>query len=324
MKPISQFAVALLIGAVAYLLHPSDEEAQKTEASAPLRPTAGSAGPSFALPDASQYPPLAPQRARFFELDRNGELLIDSTTPAKLDVLLSELPERAGWRELQPIEEHVKESLPDAAAQKAVRILNGYIALRKAEATLDMQPRAAGLAGAEAMLNALVALRRAHLGQQVADAMFSLQEAQARFGIQSARIEADAGLSARDKSARIDALQKALPPGAELPDEATQAARAVEEQVVLLRQRGASESEIWQLRQQSRGTEEAQFITEMEAQQLQWERRYHDYLQQKNMILATSQSEQQKQQQIDALLRKHYSDQEIATARAYDRGIGQK
>jgi lipase chaperone LimK len=72
-----------------------------------------------------------------------------------------------------------------------------------------------------------------------------------------------------------------MPADAAVQESGTQATHALEEPVAVLRQRGAPETEVWALRQQTLGTEAAQTVVDMETQKLQWERRYRDFVQQK-------------------------------------------
>lgn len=58
---------------------------------------------------------------------------------------------------------------------------------------------------------------------------------------------------------------------------------------------------------------------ELAEQELQWEQRYRNYLQEKHLIEKAGLAEQEKQLQIEALLKEHYSVRELEAARAFDR-----
>lgn len=324
MSVISRFSVVLMIAVagLSYVMYPSDKAAPSSATDAQLA-LKGNAEPSFDLPIASQYAPAEPARAHVFEADINGNLILDRNTTVKMDVLLAELPSPASARDLQRIDDIARTGLADGASRKALRVLHDYIAYRKAEVELSLQPVGADAAGVQERLNRLIALRRAQFGEQVASALFSEQELQARFSIDTTRIEADASLSPREKAARIALLKKALPAGLagdETDAADAQAALASVEQVAALRQRGAPETEVQNVRQRQLGVEGAQQVSDMETQKLQWERRFQAFSQQKNAMLSATMSEPQKQEKVEALLRQHYTDQEIDTARAYDLG----
>ncbi len=328
---IHQCAAAAIVGALAYLMYPSDDSGQPAdrERSAHV-PGVDNLGGIFAAPASSRNavaaaPMVEPQPA-LFEVDGKGDLILDAGTLPKLDILLGSLPPNPGRIELQRIEEAAQAGLPAAAQAKALRVLHGYIAYRKAEDQLGGGEPEAGsdpLKAAvkpEQMLEQVIALRRQHLGKEAADALFATLEAQARLDLDIARIEADPALAAREKSVRIAALRKAAPPeiahhGTEPPE-----GENLEDKVALLRQTGGAEADVQRLRQQYLGEEGARAVGEMEGQKNEWERRYRAYAQQKSTMLAGATSERQKQQGIEALLRQHYTEEEIETARAYDQG----
>lgn len=329
MKLTPTIILLMVTAGLAYLIYPSDKGKQPARESVHIQPAAAAPylGPSLAVPTPAQYAPVQSTGPSVFALGPNGELIVDAGTASRLDVLLAQLPERPSSEDLRPLEDNAKKGLPDAAARDAVRIVHAYIDYRKSEAEFEAQPRKPNQATAEATLDQIIALRRAYLGAPVADALFAASEAQSRFSIQSTRINADSNLSAQEKSARIDALRKTMPQGVvpeEDHDPALMALRTTEQQVAMRRERGASEAEIMQLRQQTRGTEDAQFIADMEAQKFEWERRYQAFSQQKIAILNSGMSAQDKQANIEALLRRHYKEEEIQTARAYDLEFGRK
>jgi lipase chaperone LimK len=171
------------------------------------------------------------------------------------------------------------------------------------------------------MLNKLVVLRRQHLGAEVANALFAAQEAQDRFGIQIAGIDADQKLTAQEKLARLDVLQRSLPkdvPGLHAELDASRSALMMEQGVAALRQQGAPEAQVRQLRERHVGAEAAQNIGAMEVQKIDWEHRQQVFSQQKNAVAQMNLSEQQKQEKIEALLRQLYAEEEIPIARAFN------
>jgi lipase chaperone LimK len=332
MKIPSWIAVILISGIVIYGLHSEKEAAPLASTSTvPANTASRVMEPSFALPDASHYlsrdmPSGPAHQAAYqplFELAPNGMLQVDAMTPARLEVLMSGLPEAATWQDRQRLKEKVKAGLPEHAQANAVQILDAYVAYREAEKNLEAQALSVGAATPESMQEQLVALRRRHLGEELADAMFAAKEAQERFGIEVARIDADPNLNASEKLARIDVLQRTLPAETAAlvqngPDSGIQAVYALDAQVTALRHNGASETEIWKLRQEKLGTEEAQAVTEMETQSLRWTSRYKAFAEQKRIRLSAGISADQIQATTEALLRQHYAEQELDTARAYD------
>ncbi|HEV2611068.1 MAG TPA: lipase secretion chaperone [Noviherbaspirillum sp.] len=331
---ISKCAAVAIISALAYLMYPSAAPRQPAERDRAAHvPGVDNLGSIFARPAASRTPtavaPAVQAQPALFEVDGKGELILDAQTLPRLDILLGGLPPNPGRTDLQRIEETAQAGLPAAAQAKALRVLHGYIAYRKAEEEFNAaqpepggNPMAATMKPAQ-MLEQVIALRRQHLGTEAADALFSVQEAQARFDLEIARVEADPAATAPEKSARIAALRKAAPPNIAHHGADPTESEAVEDKVALLRRSGGTEAEVQRLRQETLGEEGARTVGEMESQKNDWERRYRAFSEQKSTVLATATSERQKQQSIESLLRQHYTEEEIDTARAYDQGNSQ-
>lgn len=317
---------ALVLTGTAWLMHSSPKEA-------PVMPSASAAVQSSGTVDANpfgkgEYMPPAASHAqsaaagiRVFGVDEQGNLVLDADTRVRLDVLLAQLPKNATGHELQAIEESAVAGLPRHAAQQASRILDTYIRYLGAETELNALLAMESAASPDEMFNKLIALRRQHLGAQVADALFAAQETQDRHGIQIALMDADPKLSAQEKLARIEALQRALPDGAAALAsdlDASRSALMMEQGVAALRQQGASEAQVQQLRERHVGAEAAKSIVEMEVQKMDWERRQQEFTQQKNAIARMDLSERQKLERMEALLSQLYSEEEIPVARAFD------
>lgn len=138
--------------------------------------------------------------------------------------------------------------------------------------------------------------------------------------MQLVRLEADSALPAREKLARIEALQRTLPAAAaelQADFDTARSTWAMEQDVAELRRQGASEEQVRQLREQYVGADGADSISEMERQQQEWERRQQAFLQQKEAIARMNLSEQQKQQRVEILLSQIYSAEELPAARAF-------
>lgn len=259
-------------------------------------------------------------RAGVFRVDGQGNLLLDADTKARLDMLTSTLSMNPTGHELKAIEASAVSGLPVQAAQQASRIVENYVRFIRAEVQLNARFAAEAAIVPEAMLNQIIALRRQHLGTAVADALFAEQEALDRAGMQLAMVEADPALTAQEKLARIDALQQALPKAAVgiVPNlEASRTALRMEHDVAALRQQGASETQIEQLRTRYVGEAAAKNIGEMELQKMDWERRQQAFSVQKNIIAQMSLSEQQKQARLEVVLSQIYSEEEMAAARVF-------
>jgi lipase chaperone LimK len=267
-------------------------------------------------------PSLPPPAARgngIFRIDEKGELVLDGETQSRLNVFVSNLPGNAAHHDLQVIEAHALDGLPKPSLTKAQAVLQNYLRYIGAEKELNAMTAAVPATSPEEILDRLIELRRQYLGTQVADALFGSQERQERLGVQLAMLDAAPNLAAKDKLARLDALQAAAPDAGEDMRSELDAARAsllVEQQASMLRERGASEAEMRQFREQQFGKAGTESFDEMETHKQEWERRSQAFLQQKNALAQLPIGAQQKQDGIEALLSQFYSAEEIPVARS--------
>jgi len=257
--------------------------------------------------------------ARLLELGVAGDLSVDANTRGALDVLLTSLGTPPTAAELQGLEDALRRAMPGEAATQAMALVHRYADYTNAAAA-DSAAQQAPTTPDElkALLDKTIALRRKHFDADTAQALFGAEEALSRHALAVQAIEADPQLSYAEKTARIKTLRDQLPPEAasqEAPE--TLAMSEMDNKLNALRQQGATAAQIEQVRQRYLGNHAAQSLGEMEAERARWESRYEAFLQQKKALGATGATDMNAQ--VEALLRQHYSDEELLAARAYDR-----
>lgn len=191
---IAWFMGAVLLGVLAWCWHRGSDASpamvdapQAGPGPVPVSAVNRLAGsPPFATSVAHGLTPDGParqeaQRNQVFRIDAGGDLILDAAVAQRLQALVDSLPARYSLAELEQAEGRVSEGLPEPQASQALRLLHGYLAYSKEQAWLVSQPRQAeDLASAQEMLERVIALRREHLGAQVAGALFGDEEAQTR------------------------------------------------------------------------------------------------------------------------------------------------
>ncbi len=312
---------ALVALAVAAVFWPrSGGDTQHTEQRVePASPGAMSAMPASA--PATAIPGTAPidNAARLLELGVAGDLSVDAHTRGALDVLLAALSTPPTAAELQRLEAALRRAVPGEAASQAMALVGRYVDYTQAAAT-DHAVQQAPTTPDElkALLDKTIALRRQHFDADTAQALFGADEAQTRHALALQDIDADPQLSAADKAARVKALRDQLPPQAAAQQPPVSLAMSeMEDKIAALRQQGASTAQIEQVRQSYLGTEAAQALGEMEIQRERWESRYKAFARQKEAL--GEQNVADMPAQVEALLRQHFSEDELPAAKAYDR-----
>lgn len=279
----------------------------------PLRVSAPTA------PALAAAPPTLPLR-----LDSDGQLLIDAGTAPVLE-LLCQAP--AGQvtaasavmpasvrpppqtraqtsAQSQPLPQTQTQTQAQAPspthAQVQVQALQGqYCAYLKALRQAEPVPPAS-LQEARRQLDTLAALRRTFFDAATADRLFGSEEALAAHTLAVAAIEQAPHLGDAEKTARIAALRRALPPALAALDAPVPSPETVE----LLRSQAGDDS-----RQQLQRTADTASG---------WHRRYLAYAAQKQPILSAGLADADKAALVEDLLQRHFAPGELAAARAYD------
>lgn len=287
---------------------------QAAAASERSRPTA-----ALAAALAGSAPASVEEAARLLQLGASGDVIVDVHTRGALDVLLSMLGPDASAADLQRLEDALRRSLPGEAATQAIDLVRRYEAYHRASTTqAATQAIPSSPEEVKSLLEKAQALRRQHFDDATARALFGAEEEQTRISMAMNEIQADPKLSEQEKAAKINALRESAPrdlPG--LAATTSPSLQAMDTQIAALRQQGATPAQIEQVRARYLGEEAARAMTDMEAQRADWESRYQAYLQQKQTIMATGATDTAAQ--LEAALRQHFKEEELAAARAYDR-----
>ena len=187
------------------------------ERAAPISQSPGS--PAAAPPQDSPTKPVPPPPTQTnaisttdpsgtFRVDSAGRLIIDEQTRLDMEALFA----RTDPADLANVHEAITQQLPPAAAAEASALLDRY--QNYAIAQRQAYPPGAAPATEEAALaelDGLHALRVAHFGSQIAQALYGAEEALTRSLIELMRLEKDQSLTMEEKAARAQQLYDTLP-----------------------------------------------------------------------------------------------------------------
>jgi Proteobacterial lipase chaperone protein len=166
---------------------------------APATPAEASRDPQPASPSGSD---------KVFQVDSAGRLVLDEQTRLNMEALFART-ERA---DLAAAKQQAVESLPPAESAKAADLLNSYDNYQQAQ----RQTYPPGVApsteeAAIAELDGLHALRIAHFGADVAEALYGAEERLSRSLIELMRLEKDQSLTMEEKAVRAQQLRDSMP-----------------------------------------------------------------------------------------------------------------
>jgi lipase chaperone LimK len=152
-----------------------------------------------------------------FQVDAKGQLVMNHRTLFALDALVADQGHEPDESFLKRTQADLHAKLKEPAASQACALLEHYLAMRKAQATLT-PGTAPVLQDGNAQLGAIVqaqqaqALHRQFLGEQAAQALYGDEEAYTRYQLARQQIMQMNGLSDEDKAKQLEALRQQLPP----------------------------------------------------------------------------------------------------------------
>lgn len=173
------------------------------------------------------------------------------------------------------IERELDSRLKPNAAREAKAVLGRYLSYKQALLEVEKKPQLTG-AGIEAMrgrLQAMQQARRQFFSEAEALAMFGMEDAMHIDAVSRLEISQDKSLSDAQKTERLAALDAALPaPLREARDAALQVVR-LEEAANALRDKGASEDDIYRMRATALSPEAAARLADVDREDNEWRQR---------------------------------------------------
>lgn len=173
------------------------------------------------------------------------------------------------------IERELDTRLKPHAAHAAKAVLARYLSYKQALLEVEKKPQLTG-DGIEAMrgrLQAMQQARRQFFSEAEALAMFGMEDAMHIDAVSRLEISQDKSLSDAQKAERLAALDAALPaPLREARDTALQVVR-LEEAATALRNKGASEDDIYRMRATALSPEAAARLADVDREDNEWRQR---------------------------------------------------
>jgi lipase chaperone LimK len=247
------------------------------------------------------------------KLDEDGSLVPDQTVLKALEQGYRDLGSDLSPEAMAGLQDVIRKGLPGQAGEEAAHILENYYRYRSAESEFHQQ--LVNQLPAASHYEELIQLRRNYLGQEVADQLFAVENAQARHMLAAIAIEKDTTLTAEQKQAQLKALQEKLNERlvaqGQLDPEHVAA-----EKISHLREQGASNAEIYSTRQAILGTEGASELATADREEAQWQSRFNGYWQARRYVMQAGYDDAERQRQIEQLLNQYFSAEERERARA--------
>jgi lipase chaperone LimK len=269
-------------------------------------------------PGAGVAPSLAGTRvAGALPVDAGGHLVVVPEVREWFDWFLAaggELPPEALRARL---EAGIERRLDPPADAEARALLARYLAYREAVRALAEEGGAE--LDLERRFQRLRELRRAHLGDAAA-VFFGAEEARTRVELERRRVARDAGLSAAERAARLEALEAELPAEVRATREAVLAAQRLRAEEAALREAGAGPGEIQALRERRVGAEAAARLEALDRRRADFAARLARYREARDVLEARGFADAAaREAALEALRAAHFREPERTRVRALDR-----
>lgn len=282
-------------------------------------------------PAASAVPAAAPNYFAFVpsmlgtrpdgaaRVDASNLLIVNAELAYLFDYYLAGLGERPLEAIRAEILRELARRLPPAANAEAQRLLDAYLAYKRAladvEHGLQQAPAspAAVTASADAndatrraaqrarqRLTAMQQLRHNYFSEQEIAGLFSASDAYDLDAIARLELAAENTLSADQRQRQLSALDARLPVEARAERDAPAAVIRLEDTVAKARAQGADDNDIYRLRAATLSSSAADRLAEVDREQADWQRRISTYQTQRQQLLQSASSQAALQQLRDA------------------------
>jgi lipase chaperone LimK len=266
------------------------------------------------------------QIAGLIRVNEQGNLIIDTELKAFMDYFLSSVGQVTPEQALQRIRLHLYHALPASAAHQAMDILKNYLAFKEASFDELAQPINAERSQYDAHyryekleqgLQTLYNLRRVHLGEEIAHALFVDDEAYAQYTLANMKSDLDETLSDEERQQIKDLAKSQLPEEmASILNHQEKQAKAMQAYSDLLSQEPSIEA-LSQFAFEHFDSEHAQAIVSDYERQYAIKRKYNHFAQEKQRIVSQGFDKQTQQHEIDSLALQVFTAEEYSMIQAW-------
>ncbi len=247
-------------------------------------------------------------------ISEDGLLVFNEAARQALDQGYSDLGSRLNSSAMAQLQDLIRKGLPGDAGEQAALTMENYYQYRLAEAGYNAQLQAQNVMPAFENYEQVMQLRRSYLTEEVASALFAVEETQATHMFAVMALHQNTELSEEEREQQQQALQdqlndRLLSLGQVDPED------VADERVQRLRTQGADSADIFAARERLLGAERAQALAMEDREEAQWQRRFDGFWQAHQQVAQAGLSESDSQQQINALLSQYFSGEEIERAR---------
>ena len=225
------------------------------------------------FPHGHQPEPLDPDQLDALQLydsllalhfSSDGDIVMDRNMRAALQAMFDQVGAPADPARMENLRALLAGALPQETAGQLLDLLQNYSDYRQAEHDLRSTQSAVAAGGSDdplANYDQIKELRRSYLGEEVASGLFSEEELQLPYMVEAMAVARDSSLSQEARAEKLAALQVGFNEAASRMNSPL-AEKVLAAKVARLRAAGASDAEIFAVRNQVLGSAEAQRLAD--------------------------------------------------------------
>ncbi|MFT6260991.1 MAG: lipase chaperone LimK [Bermanella sp.] len=264
--------------------------------------------------------------AGLIRVDDTGNLVIDGELKSFIDYFLSSVGQVTPEQALQRMRLHIHQQLPKLAAKQAMTILTDYLAYKEfafdalaqevdaQRSEIDAQYRFEKL---QQGLQTLYDIRRTHLGEHIANAMFFEDESYAQYTITNMRTDLNGELSDEERQIIKENARQ------QLPQKMADIIQYQEQEIATMQAYNnqiAEQPTIDVMREfayQNFGSEQAEEIVNDYQNQLNLKQSYNQYNEAVKDIYAQNLTPESQKIEILSLAKSYFTDEEYSMVKAW-------
>ena len=257
------------------------------------------------------------------QTDDSGSLIIDWRLRDLFEHYLAAIGEEPLEVIIARIQHHLRGELSVDNSTVAIDILEGYIKYRNnIGAMINDVAITGGMSGDRASIAALKReireSRSEFMPPDVAEALFSKEDAYDDLMLEKWRINTDATLSPQERSEALGYLNEQALHAGTIGSGLSSVLVETREISASLRESGQSQEAIFEARRKVVGVDAASRMAALDAERLDWERRVDEYRQELSAL--EGYPEEERAHLVEEIRRRHFQSYELVRIRALDRG----
>ena len=245
------------------------------------------------------------------EVDARGNLVITAHIRHMFDYFLSMIGEEPAATSRQRIRDYLTQQLSQPALDQALGLLDNYLDYQQQVAELESRfPTSESLGDLLAREQAVQRLRASLFSREAHAAFFEGEELYNNFTLERLAIHQDDFMSEQQKAQAIEYLRESLPEEMQqllVP----QIQHELREQTLALREAGADEAAVRELRMGLLGPEATERLEALDQRRADWQRRVNAFNLEREAILAEpGLAEDDRQAAVTALMQEQFTETE--------------